>query len=262
MTSSSAPVAGPAPDPVLREDRDSVAVLTLNRPEKRNALDIATFVALEAHLADLETQVGEIGVVVVRGAGPCFSAGADISGPTRSPRPHFQASVIERLANLPQPVIASVHGYCVTGGLELALAADLIVAAESARFADTHARFALAANWGLTQRLPRRIGAYRAREMMFTNREVGGREAERIGLATRCVPDADLETETATLAASIVGGSWFSHQEHKRALLRTDGVPLAAGLADEQYRMRKVGPDFAERAGGRFDDSERRPPVG
>ena len=82
MTSSTALAAGL----VLREDRDSVAVLTLNRPEKRNALDIATFVALETHLADLEAQVDRIGTVVVRGAGPCFSAGADISGPTRSPR--------------------------------------------------------------------------------------------------------------------------------------------------------------------------------
>jgi len=88
------------------------------------------------------------------------------------------------------------------------------------------------------------------------------KQFEQIGLATRCVPDAELETETATLAATIVAGSWFSHREHKRALLRTDGVPLAAGLADEQYRVRKVGPDFAERAGSRFDDAERRPPAG
>jgi enoyl-CoA hydratase len=245
--------------PVLRADRDAVAVLTLNRPSKRNALDITTFVALEAHLADLEAEVDRVGVVVLRGAGACFSAGADISRPTRAPRPNFQAAVIERLANLAQPVIASVHGYCVTGGLELALAADLIVAAESARFADTHARFGLAAGWGLTQRLPRRIGAYRARDMMFTSREVGGREAEQIGLATRCVPDAELERETAGLADAIAAGSWFSHREHKRALLRTDGVPLAAGLADELYRVTKVGPDFAERAGARFSDSARRP---
>ena len=162
------------------------------------------------------------------------------------------ASVIERLANLPQPVVAVVHGHCVTGGLELALAADLILAAESARFADTHAAFGLAATWGLTQRLPRRIGPYRAREMMFTGRVFDGREAAEIGLASRCVPDADLESATAELVESITRGSWFSHREHKQALLRTDGMALSAGLADESFRTQRVAPDFAERAGERF----------
>jgi enoyl-CoA hydratase len=148
--------------------------------------------------------------------------------------------------------VAVVHGHCVTGGLELALAADLILAAESARFADTHARFGLAATWGLTQRLPRRIGPYRAREMMFTGRVFGGREAAEIGLASRCVPDADLESATAELVESITRGSWFSHREHKQALLRTDGMALSAGLADESFRTQRVAPDFAERAGERF----------
>jgi enoyl-CoA hydratase len=237
---------------VLRDDASGVAYLTLNRPDKRNALDIATFLALEAHVAEVEKAIETIGAVVIRGAGRCFSAGADISGPTRAPRRNFQASVIERLANLPQPVVAVVHGHCVTGGLELALAADLILAAESARFADTHARFGLAATWGLTQRLPRRIGPYRTREMMFTGRVFDGREAAEIGLASRCVPDADLESATAELVESITRGSWFSHREHKHALLRTDGMALSAGLADESFRTQRVAPDFAERAGERF----------
>jgi enoyl-CoA hydratase/carnithine racemase len=150
----------------------------------------------------VEKAVETIGAVVIRGAGRCFSAGADISGPTWAPRRNFQASVIERLANLPQPVVAVVHGHCVTGGLELALAA------ESARFADRHATFRLAATWLLTQRLPRRIGPCRAREMMFTGRVFGGREAAEIGLASRCVPDADLESATAELVESITRGSW------------------------------------------------------
>jgi enoyl-CoA hydratase/carnithine racemase len=237
---------------VLRADAGGATYLTLNRPHKRNALDVATFLALEAHLTEVANAVDEIGVVVIRGAGECFSAGADLSGPTRVPRRNFQASVIERLADLPQPVVAVVHGNCLTGGLELVLAADLIVAAESARFSDTHATVGLAATWGLTQRLPRRIGTYRAREMMFTGRAVGGREAADIGLASLCVPDAELESATAELVESITRGSWFSHREHKQALLRTDGMPLAAGLADESFRTQRVAPDFAERAGARF----------
>jgi enoyl-CoA hydratase len=239
--------------PVLRSDSSGTVTLTLNRPEKRNALDVATFVALEAHLEQLESQTDDVGVVVLRGAGSCFSAGADISGPTRAPRHNYQAAVIERVANLPQPVVAAVHGYCVTGALELALAADLIVAATSARFADTHARFALVAGWGMTQRLPRRVGSYKAREMMFTGREYTGREAEQMGLANACVPDEELDTALADLVASIVAGSWFSHREHKRTLLRTDGFSLTDGLADEAYRIgRRVGPDFDARVAGRF----------
>jgi enoyl-CoA hydratase/carnithine racemase len=241
---------------VLRHDAAGVATLTLNRPAKRNALDVDTFLALEAELDALEEQVDQVGVVVLRGAGPGFSAGADISGPTRSPRRNFQASVIERLADLPQPVVGVVHGFCFTGGLELVLAADLIVAAESARFADTHARFGLAAGWGLTQRLPRRVGAYRAREMMFTAREYTGREAEAMGLVNRCVPDDQLDAAVDELVGAIVAGSWFSHREHKQTLLRTDGLALRDGLADEAYRTTRVGPDFADRVKGRFGSAD------
>lgn len=240
-------------DPLLRRDKDGVATLTLNRPEKRNALDVATFQALESAAADLEQSTEKVGVVVLRGAGRCFCAGADISRPVKTPRHNYQASVIERLANLPQPLVAVVHGHCVTGGLELALASDLIVAAESARFADTHARFALVAGWGMTQRLPRRVGLYKAREMIFTGREYTGREAEQMGLANLCVPDDELEAAAGDLTRRIAAGSWFSHREHKRILLRTDGTELSAGLADEAYRVgSRVGPDFAERVGGRF----------
>jgi enoyl-CoA hydratase/carnithine racemase len=243
----------PASPPLLRQESDGVVTLVLNRPAKRNALDIATFTELEAAAADLERRTDEVGVVMLRGAGSCFSAGADISGPARAPRHNFQASVIERLANLPQPLIAVVHGHCITGGLELALASDLIVAAESARFADTHARFALVAGWGMTQRLPRRVGLYKAREMMFTGREYTGAEAERMGLAAICVPDEELDEAAASLVAGIAAGSWFSHREHKRVLLRTDGALLADGLADEAYRVRsRVGPDFRARVEERW----------
>jgi enoyl-CoA hydratase/carnithine racemase len=238
---------------VLRSDVDGVATLTLNRPDKRNALDVATFLEIEGHVADIASSTDRVGAVVLRGAGTCFSAGADISRPTRPPRHHFQASVVEMLANLPQPVVAAVHGYCFTGGLELALAADLILAAESAVFCDSHAAFSLVAGWGLTQRLPRRVGSYRAREMIFTGRRYGGREAEAIGLASRCVPDDELDAAVADLTTAIVAGSWFSHREHKRLLLATDGMVLADGLAHEIYRVpMRVGPDFRERAGGRF----------
>lgn len=237
-------------DLVVRSDRDGAAMLTLNRPDKLNALNVALFEALDAHLDAIERSTDTVGLVIVRGAGGCFSAGhdlGDISTGEALPRPHFQASVIERLANLPQPVISAVHGHCYTGALELALAGDIVFAAEGAKFADTHAKWALTPVWGLSQRLPRRVGTYVARELMMTCRVVGGREAERIGLANACAPDAEFDDALARLAAGILAQSWFSHRANKRLLRETDGLPLGAGLAHEAYRTEGRGPDMDAR---------------
>jgi len=235
---------------ILRDDREGAATLILNRPEKLNALNVEVFAELEAHVARLESEIKTIGLVILRGAGRCFSAGhdlGDISSGDEMPRPNFQATVIERLANLPQPLISAVHGHCYTGGLELALAGDIIVAAESAKFADTHAKWALTPLWGMSQRLPRRVGTYKAREMMLTCRTYSGREAEIMGLANICVPDAEFEARIAALAAEILGNSWFSHRANKRLLRDTDGLTLDAGLAHEIYRSEGRGPDMHER---------------
>lgn len=233
---------------VTRQDAGRVAVLTLNRPEKLNALNIELFQALEAHVADIER--APVGVVVVRGAGKCFSAGhdlSDIAAGEHPPRANYQSHVIERLADLPLPVISAVHGHCYTGALELALAGDIILAAEGAKFADTHARWALTPVWGLSQRLPRRVGIYKAREMMFTCRTYSGREAEAIGLANLAVPDAEFDSAIETMTAQILENSSFSHAANKRLLIATDGMSQAAGLAHEIYHGEGRGPDMAER---------------
>ncbi|HYE44223.1 MAG TPA: enoyl-CoA hydratase/isomerase family protein [Caulobacter sp.] len=238
-------------DLVLREDRNGAVTLTLNRPDKLNALNVALFKALDDHVAAIEAD-GLARLVILRGAGRCFSAGhdlGDIAAGEKLPRPNFQASVIERLADLPPPVITAVHGHCYTGALELALAGDIIFASEAAKFGDTHAKWALTPVWGLSQRLPRRVGTYKAREMMFTCRTYGGREAERIGLANLCVADADFESGLVALADSILANSSFSHAANKRLLRETDGLPLGAGLAHEVFRGEGVGPDMAERIG-------------
>jgi enoyl-CoA hydratase/carnithine racemase len=233
---------------VVRHDAGRVAQLTLNRPEKLNALNVDLFKALEAHVADLERT--PVGVVVVRGAGKCFSAGhdlSDIAAGEALPRPNYQSHVIERLADLPLPVVSAVHGHCYTGALELALAGDIILAAEGAKFADTHARWALTPVWGLSQRLPRRVGTYKAREMMFTCRTYSGREAEAMGLANLTVPDADFDAAIEALTAQILENSSFSHAANKRLLSATDGMSQGAGLAHEIYHGEGRGPDMAER---------------
>jgi enoyl-CoA hydratase/carnithine racemase len=246
------PEAADAPSPVLRQNSGGAATLTLNRPDKRNALSVDLFIALDAELAAIEAEIETVGLVILRAAGPVFSAGAALDRQPRPPSPHFQAKTINRLAHLPQPVIAAVQGKCFTGGLELALAADIILAAESAQFADTHAKWALVPGWGMSQRLPRRIGAHKAREMMFTGRLYDGRAAERMGLANICVPDDQFEQELQSLADSILAQSWHSNRGNKRLLLETEGLSLQAGLAHETYNSPGIGADFAARVGETF----------
>jgi len=237
---------------VVREDVNGLCTLTLNRPEKLNALNVELFSALDNHVNQLAREERTVGAVILRGAGRCFSAGhdlADIAAGEKLPRPNFQAGIIERLANLPQPVITAVHGHCYTGALELALAGDIIFAAESAKFADTHAKWALTPVWGLSQRLPRRVGTYKAREMMFTCATYSGAQALAIGLANVCVADEVFDAELEAFARGILDNSWFSHRANKRLLVETDGLPLEAGLAHEVFRGAGRGPDMEERIG-------------
>jgi enoyl-CoA hydratase/carnithine racemase len=239
----------PNQDVVLRDHREGVCTLTLNRPEKLNSLTLGMFERLDTYVSALESRPEATGCVVLRGAGACFSAGHDLkdiqAGETAPIG--YQSRIIERLANLPMPVVTAVQGHCYTGALELALAGDIIIAAESAKFADTHAKFGLTPIWGMSQRLPRRVGAARAREMMFTCRTFRGAQAAEIGLANVCVPDAEFEAAVTSLVEDIVANSWFSHRANKRLLVATDSLPLAEGLAHEVHRCEGLGPDAEDR---------------
>ena len=241
-------------DPLVRFERaGAIVALTLNRPDKRNALNLALWGELAAHLDTIESVAEEIAVVVLRAAGPVFCAGNDLKerGAT-APSRFYQAKLVTRLAELPQPVIVAVQGGCYTGGLELALAGDIIVAAESASFADTHGKFALVPAWGMSQRLPRRVGPWKAREMSFTGLPVSGAEAARIGLANHCVPDTDLDAKVRELREAIAAQSRHSVFAYKRLYREAADLPLAAGLAHEVFYGAGVGPDFAERVSGKF----------
>lgn len=236
---------------VLREDKDGVATLTLNRPEKFNALSNDMFEALDEHLKVIARQSSKIGLVVLRGAGGNFSAGYDMKEIAQTVRahakPHYESEVIEFLANLPQPAIAVVEGQCSTGALELALACDLVVAAESARFSEAYSRWGLTPIWGLSLRLPRRVGSARAREIMFTCRTYDGRRAEQINLANYCFPDDRLEAELEHLATDILANSWYSNQVCKRVLIETDALPLNQAHGLDIFKNEGLAPDAEQR---------------
>lgn len=234
---------------VTRVDTDGVAVVTLDRPEALNALSPPMFVELRDHV-DAIAGDESVGVVVLRGEGRSFSAGNDLKSierGERAPSKFFQAETVDAIEALPQPVIGAVRGHCYTGALELVLACDLIVAAEGARFADTHGKWALSPTWGMTQRLPRRIGQARAREMMFTGRVVSGAEAAAIGLANRVVPDDELDGTVTELAAQIAANSWFTLRAEKKLLADTRDMPISEGILHERQNSPGRGPDMAER---------------
>jgi enoyl-CoA hydratase/carnithine racemase len=235
---------------VERSDVEGVTVLCLQRPEVLNALSPKLFEELRAHVDQLAREADRVGCVVLRGAGRSFSAGNDLAAIQRGERAssaHFQAETLDAIESLPQPVIASVQGHCYTGALELALACDLLIAAESARFADTHGKFGMTPTWGMSQRLPRRIGPLRAKELMFSGRAVSGSDAVAIGLANRCVPDAELESRTLELAREIAANSWFTLTTEKRLIREGEPLGLPEALAYERKHSPGAGPDMRER---------------
>jgi enoyl-CoA hydratase/carnithine racemase len=238
-------------DLVRRENSDGVATLTLNRPEKLNALSKEVFEALAVHVDAIARESRKIGLVILRGAGGNFSAGYDMEEVLEHvkahAKPHFHSEVIQKVANLPQPVISAVQGHCSTGSLELALAADLIVASESAQFSDVYARWGLTPVWGLSMRLPHRIGRQKASEMMFTCRTYSGAQAAAMHLANFCFPDARFDAELAALSAEILSNSWYANQVIKRALIETDGLSLHDAHALELFKNEGLAPDAGKR---------------
>jgi enoyl-CoA hydratase/carnithine racemase len=222
--------------------------LTLNKPDKLNALSLATFEEIAAHLDRIEKE--DVGCLLLSGAGRSFCAGHDLeglaSGEEGGRAERIENGVVERLATLPFPVVAKVRGHCYTGGLEVVLAADIIVAADNARFADTHSKFDLVPIWGLTQRLPRRVGIAKAKEMMFSARTYSGTQAEAMGLANFAVPESELDQQVESLCADILATSRRSNREVKKLLKDTDGMTLAAGNAWELHHSPGHGPGFAE----------------
>jgi len=231
-------------DILLIDTTERVRTLTLNRPQSRNALSSALRDQFFGALADAETD-HSVDVVVVTGTDPVFCAGLDLKelgGQSALP------DISPRWPALTKPVIGAINGAAVTGGLELALYCDILIASEQARFADTHARVGLLPTWGLSVRLPQKVGVGLARRMSMTGDYLSAADALRAGLVTEVVPHEQLLGTARQVAASIVG----NNQDAVRALLasyhRIDESQTAAGLWQEAMAARQFrtsGDDIA-----------------
>ena len=227
---------------VLWSREGAVGVVTLNRPEAMNAFTLEVLERLGQVMEEAAADPG-LRVVILTAAGEkAFCVGADLKGRAQEysegasvdPMGEAVQRVFGRIESLERPVIAAVHGYCLGGGLELALSCDLRVAADTAQLGLPEARVGSMPGAGGTQRLTRLIGPSRAKALMFTCERIDASEAYRIGLVNRVVPAASLLEETKALAATIASRAPLSLQKIKEAVNQALDVDLATGLAFER----------------------------
>jgi enoyl-CoA hydratase len=191
---------------ILVELTDRLGVITINRAEVRNAIDLTVVTEVTAALEDLKDKVG---CLILTGAGDkAFAAGADIAQLRDRNREDalrgINTTMFRRVEDFPAPVIAAIKGFALGGGCELAMACDIRIAGESAKFGQPEVGLGIIAGAGATYRLARLVGVGRAKELLFTGRVIDAKEAERIGLVNRLVPDVDVMTEAKKLAAEIL----------------------------------------------------------
>lgn len=227
--------------PVLvhSQPHPGVVLLTLNRPDALNALSRALREALVQALHAV-AQDPAVRVVVLTGAGRAFCAGLDLKelGQTGLPPAGPHNDPVAALHALPQPVIGALNGAAVTGGLELALACDILWASAEARLADTHARIGILPGWGLSQKLSRLIGRSRAMEMSMSGNFVDAATAERWGLVNRVLAAEDLLPGALALARDIASAEPAMVQAYKRVIDEGHRLPLGQALEMEREHNR------------------------
>ncbi len=214
-----------------------VGLVRLNRPEKLNALSTRMLDELVRALDGFEADA-EIRVVVLTGNDRAFAAGADIREFQEVTfldmlRGH-RVTVWERIRRFPKPLVAAVSGYCLGGGCELAMACDLVVAAETARFGQPEINLGVLPGAGGTQRLPRIVGKHRAMELILTGRHLTAQEAYAWGLVNRVVPQERYLEEALALAREIASKAPIAARLAKEAVLRSMDTPLEVGLEYER----------------------------
>jgi enoyl-CoA hydratase len=220
----------------------TVGIITLNRPEALNAMTVELLERLEGVLAEAEADASLRALVLAASGEKAFCVGADLKSRAaeydeaagEDPLAAAVKSAFGRLERIPRPTIAAIHGYCLGGGLELALTCDLRVAADTAQFGLPEAKVGSMPGAGGTQRLTRLIGPARAKELMFTCDRIDAAEALHLGLVNRVVPAASLLDEAKALATTIAGRAPLSLQKIKEAVNQALDVDLETGLVFER----------------------------
>lgn len=244
-------------DLVLVEKAGGVATVMLNRPEAMNALSKA----LRKRLYEVMTAIDadpEVRAVVLTGAGErAFTAGLDLKELGSTPGALGSANAtgadenpVKAIEICRQPVIGAINGVAITGGFEVALACDILIASENARFADTHARVGVMPGWGLSQKLSRLIGISRAKELSLSGNFLDAATAERWGLVNRVVPAGELLGTAQKLAADIASADAAFIAAYKRLIDDGFARPFGEGMALEHDRSsqanREVTPEAVE----------------
>jgi enoyl-CoA hydratase len=241
---------------LIVDKTDRVGVITLNRPEAMNALSRALRAALHDAVVALSADP-EVSVLVLTGAGRAFTAGLDLKELGSAPGGLGAANATGAAENpvlaireCPKPVIGAINGVAITGGFEVALACDVLIASTNARFADTHARVGIMPGWGLSQRLSRTIGVYRAKELSLSGNFLDARTAYEWGLVNRVVEPEDLMPAAMKLAADMASIPVETLSLYKKIIDEGYDLPLGEGMALEQRlstaNNRTVTPQMVE----------------
>ncbi|HVM97481.1 MAG TPA: enoyl-CoA hydratase [Candidatus Acidoferrales bacterium] len=212
---------------VLVDSAEGIATVTLNRPQAMNALSRQLRRGFVEAFARLQADPS-VDVVILTGSGRAFCAGLDLkemgsSTPHETESAVAGADVVEALQRFDRPVIGAINGFAITGGFELALACDILIASNTARFADTHARVGILPGWGLSQKLSRTIGIYRAKELSLSGNYLSAEQAEAWGLVNRVVTPEQLLPTCVSLARDI--------QSCEPAVMRAYKQVIDAGYA-------------------------------
>ncbi len=247
------------PDLLIERD-EHYAVITLNRPDARNALSPPLLVDLCAVFRELQHD-STVRAVILTGAGTAFCAGLDLKAMGDSEdglgvyHIHGEHDIVAAMEDFDRPIIVGVNGVAATGGFELALMGDILIASSAARFADTHARVGLAPGWGLSQKLARIIGPSRAREAHFTGNFITAEQAQDWGLVSRTVDPEALLPECRRVAMDIAGCVPDTVRVYKQMVNDGLEMDLGAGLIMERNVMGPVntrvsGAAIAQRRSG------------
>ncbi|MEQ1889431.1 MAG: enoyl-CoA hydratase [Alphaproteobacteria bacterium] len=241
MSTNSEPV-------LLAEVSGGLAVLTLNRPRAMNALSMELRVELTKTIDRLGADPS-VRVMILTGAGQAFTAGLDLKelgrGEARIAGAMDDSNVLASMARFPGPIIGAINGAAITGGFEIALACDVLIASSAARFADTHARLGVMPGWGLSQRLSRAIGLSRAKELSLTGNFLSAAQAENWGLVNRVVAPEELLPAARALAQDMLSAIPEFLIAYKSLMDEGYGQNLATALETEQRVFRATSSDVS-----------------